>query len=62
MNEKHNIYYKAVNTGLKVGEPGRFRPGSQSEGQLKERSEGWSSAVANHAQRSVGGGVLFNFK
>ena len=49
MNEKHNIYYKAVNTGLKVGEPGRFRPGSQSEGQLKERSEGgqaqWQTAL-----------------
>ena len=34
---------------LKVGEPGRFRPGSLSEGQLKERSEGdqaqWQTAL-----------------
>ena len=44
---------------LKAGEPDSFESGSQSEGKLKERSEGWSSAVANHARRSVGGGVLY---
>jgi hypothetical protein len=34
---------------LKVGEPGLLQPGSQSEGQLKERSEGgqaqWQTAL-----------------
>ena len=35
--------------GLKAGEPGLLRPDSQSEGQLKERSEGgqaqWQTAL-----------------
>ena len=42
-----NIMQKT--SALKVGEPSRLRLGSQSEGQLKERSEGgqtqWQTAL-----------------
>jgi len=42
---------------LKAGEPGRLGPGSQSEGQLKERSEGgqaqWQTALGEEWRRGL---------
>jgi hypothetical protein len=47
--KKAHFYIIQEISALKVGEPGRLRPGSQSEGQLKERSEGgqtqWQTAL-----------------
>jgi hypothetical protein len=43
------FYIMQKTSALKVGEPSRLRLGSQSEGQLKERSEGgqtqWQTAL-----------------
>ena len=49
MTVNTDIYFCLGNTALKAGEPDPLRSGSQSEGQLKERSEGgqaqWQTAL-----------------